>query len=98
MATTTSHTARTGADLAPTTTTNRLPLWLALLAIPGVSISWEIIPMGGFVVGVPAAVASIVLARRSRRERGGSPATTAAIVIAAACLLFIAVCAAFVEA
>lgn len=93
MSTTTSSTSptRAGLDLAPTTS-DRLPLWLALFAVPGVTVMWDVLPAGGFYTGVPAAIAAIVLARRARSESGASRTGTAAIVIAGLCLLTVAAC------
>ena len=82
---------RAGLDLAPTTS-HRLPLWLALLAIPGVTVMWDVLPAGGLYTGVPAAVAAIVLARRARGTSGPSAAGTAAMVIGGLCLLLVAAC------
>lgn len=95
MSTTSStSTNRAALDLAPTTS-DRLPLWLALFAIPGVTVMWDVLPAGGLYTGVPAAIAAIVLARRGRSKMGGSRTATAAIVIAGLCLLSVAACIAF---
>jgi hypothetical protein len=61
-----------------------LALALAVLAIPGSTIAWDL-PAGGLWIGLPLAVAAIVLGLRARRElagRGGSAMATVAIVIA----------------
>jgi hypothetical protein len=72
----------------PTTTTqNRggLALLLAVLGVPGVTIAWDL-PAGGFWIGIPLAVAAIVVGVRSHKA---SPRiATSAIVLAAIEVLF----------
>jgi hypothetical protein len=70
----------------------RLALVLAVLGVPGSTIAWAL-PAGGFWVGVPLAVAAIVIGTRARSESGGAGRriATAAIVLATAELLFMAV-------
>ena len=63
----------------------RLALVLALLSIPGSTVAWAL-PAGGFWIGLPLAVAAIVLGRRD-----GGRAGIAAIVIGAAMILMMAV-------
>lgn len=65
----------------------RLALVLALLAIPGVTIAWDL-PAGGFYTGVPLAIAAIVLGARARPGR----MATTAIVIGVGALAFVAAC------
>jgi hypothetical protein len=43
-----------------------LALLLALLGVPGVTIAWDL-PAGGFWIGIPLAVAAIVVGVRARR-------------------------------
>jgi hypothetical protein len=76
---TTAH--RPAVDVGPKQGRSGVALLLAILAIPGSTIAWDL-PAGGLWIGLPLAVAAIVLARRRRREAGPSPITTAAIVIA----------------
>jgi hypothetical protein len=64
-----------------------LALLLAVLAVPGCTIAWEL-PAGGFWIGVPLASAAIVLALRSGTPR--APAALAAIGLGAVLLLFTA--------
>ena len=59
-----------------------LALVLALLAVPGSTIAWEL-PAGGLWIGLPLAIAAIVLGIGARRRLAGSGVATAAIVIAA---------------
>jgi len=74
-----------GVDLAPRTRRPWLALVLAVLAVPGSTVAWTL-PAGGLWIGLPLAVAAIVLARRARRAPADRPsrvAATAAIVLAA---------------
>jgi hypothetical protein len=67
------------------TSADRRPLWalvLALLAIPGSTLAWDL-PLGGLWIGVPLAVAAIIVGVRVRRSR----AAKTAIVIAGLALL-----------
>jgi hypothetical protein len=60
---------------------------LAVLGVPGVTIAWDL-PSGGYWIGIPLAVAAIVVGTRAR---SGSPRlATTAIVLAAIELLFTA--------
>ena len=72
-------------DLAPAKKARPgLALALALLAIPGVTIAWDL-PHGGFYTGVPLAVAAIVvgLQARARLSAGkGRLMATVAVAIA----------------
>ena len=64
-----------------------LALVLAVLGVPGVTIAWDL-PAGGFWIGIPLAVAAIVVGVRAR---DASPRlATAAIVLAAIEILFTA--------
>ena len=73
---------RPSVDVAPHRARPSLALVLALLAIPGSTIAWEL-PAGGFWIGLPLAVAAIVLGLKARgRAAAGSGMATAAIVIA----------------
>jgi hypothetical protein len=65
-----------------------LALLLGLLAIPGSTLAWDL-PAGGLWIGLPLAIAAIVLGLRARRELAGGHGTglaTAAIVIAGLCI------------
>ena len=73
-------------DIAPQRSRTRLALALALLAIPGSTVAWQL-PAGGFWIGLPLAVAAIVVGLRARpeltgRSRSATATATAAIVIA----------------
>ena len=64
-----------------------LALLLALLGIPGVTIAWDL-PHGGFWIGLPLAVAAIVVGLRARAD--GPRLATAAIILGAIEILFTA--------
>ena len=73
---------RPAVDLAADPARPGLALVLALLAIPGSTIAWEL-PAGGLWIGLPLGVAALVLGLRARRRRVGTAMATAAIVIGA---------------
>ena len=64
-----------------------LALFLAVLGVPGVTIAWDL-PHGGFWIGMPLAVAAIVIGVRARHER--PRLAWAAIVLASIEILFTA--------
>ena len=68
-------------DLAPARPNAGLALLLALLSVPGSTIAFDL-PAGGYWIGLPLAIAAIVLAVRARRQLGGSGVAVAAMVIA----------------
>jgi hypothetical protein len=72
---------RPAVDLAPERARPGLAFVLALLSIPGSTLAWDL-PGGGYWIGLPLAVAAIILAVRARRLLGGSKLAVAAIVIA----------------
>jgi hypothetical protein len=78
-------------DLAPARPAvgARVALVLSLLAVPGVIVTWGVVPGGGFTTGVPLALAALVLGLRARpgRMAGG------AALLAGVCLAFVAICA-----
>ena len=56
-------------DVGPTRARPGLALFLALLAVPGTTMVWDLdVPLPGFWIGLPLGVAAIVLALRARRE------------------------------
>lgn len=84
---------RPSIDIAPASSRPGLALVLALLAIPGSTFAWGL-PAGGLWIGLPLAVAAIVLGLRARRElggRSGSVMATVAIVIASLMIAMMAV-------
>lgn len=76
---------RPAVDIAPDRPRPGLALVLALLAVPGSTIAWAL-PLGGLWIGLPLAVAAIVLGLRARRRPSGSAMAIAAIAIAALCI------------
>jgi hypothetical protein len=78
---------------ASTVTTSRpqhragLALLLAVLGIPGVTMAWDL-PKGGYWIGIPLAVAAIVVGARARSA--APRLATAAIVLGAIEILFTA--------
>jgi hypothetical protein len=62
-----------------------LALILALLAVPGSTVAWDL-PSGGLWIGLPLAVAAVVLGLRARREGAGTGRATAAVVLAGLCI------------
>jgi hypothetical protein len=73
---------RPAVDVAPDRARPGLALVLALLAIPGSTIAWEL-PAGGLWIGLPLGVAALVLGLRARRQGVGTGMATVAIVIGA---------------
>jgi hypothetical protein len=71
---------RPAVDVAPRKAQPGLALFLALLAVPGSTLAWDL-PAGGLWIGLPLAVAAIVIGVSSRRLLGGSKMAVAAIVI-----------------
>src|SRR3954468_2481773 len=70
-----------------------IALLLSLLAVPGSTWAWDL-PAGGLWIGLPLAVAAIVIGLRARRELAGGRGTgmaTAAVVIAGLCVAQMAV-------
>jgi len=63
-----------------------LALVLALLAVPGSTVTWYLLDLGGLLIGLPLGIAAIVLGSRARGALRGAPGAgraLAAIVIAA---------------
>jgi hypothetical protein len=71
-----------GVDLAGKRTYPGLALILALLSVPGSTIAWDAFSGGGFVLGLPPAIAAVVLGVQSlRASTDGRGKATAAVVI-----------------
>ena len=81
-----------GIDLAHRPSRPGLALILALLSIPGSTVAWDLFDGAGFVIGLPLAVAAIVLGVQARqRSETGRGKGTAAIVIGGLMVLQMAV-------
>jgi hypothetical protein len=81
-----------GIDLAQRPSRPGLALVLALLAIPGSTIAWDLFDGAGFVIGLPLAIAAIVLGVQARqRSETGRGKAMAAIVIGGLMILQMAV-------
>ena len=77
-----SATSSSGIDLAQRPARPGLALVLALLAIPGSTIAWDLFDGAGFVIGLPLAIAAVVLGIQARqRSETGRGKAMAAIVI-----------------
>jgi hypothetical protein len=68
-------------DLRPARNHAGLALGLALLAVPGSTLAWDL-PAGGWWIGAPLAVAAIVLGVRALRRDRRSWMAIAAVAIA----------------
>jgi hypothetical protein len=69
-----------------------LALFLALLSVPGSLLTWDTLPGGGFVFGLPFAIAATLLGTQARRHGGsGGGKALAAIVIGGAMVTMITV-------
>jgi Tol biopolymer transport system component len=86
----TSHPTRPAVDLTPDRDRRpQLALALALLSIPGVTFTWGL-PGGGFLTGIPLALAAIVVGLRARRAARGRMMARVAVAIGALALAFVA--------
>jgi hypothetical protein len=80
-----------GIDLSARSARPTLALLLALLSVPGSTLTWDTLPGGGYVFGLPLAVAAIGLGVQARRRSGtDSGRALAAIVIGGAMLAMVA--------
>jgi hypothetical protein len=61
---------RPAVDVGPQRAKPGLALLLAVLSVPGSTIAWDL-PAGGLWIGLPLAIAAIVLGVRARRELAG---------------------------
>jgi hypothetical protein len=80
------HQSHPAIDVAPRTSPRpTLALILALLAVPGSTIAWDL-PLGGLWVGLPLALAAIALGLRARQEASHTGRATAAVILGALCI------------
>jgi hypothetical protein len=77
-----SATSSSGIDLAQRPSRPGLALALALLSIPGSTVAWDLFDGAGFVIGLPLAIAAVVLGvqARQRSETGRGKAMTAIVI------------------
>jgi hypothetical protein len=62
-----------------------LALILAILCVPGSTVAWDLFDRAGFAIGMPLAIAAIILGVQARRaSQSGRGLATAAIVLAGA--------------
>lgn len=62
-----------------------LALVLALLSVPGCTVTWYLMDLGGLIIGLPLGIAAIVLGTRARRALAGARGAgvaLAAVIIA----------------
>jgi hypothetical protein len=70
-----------------------LALVLALLSVPGVLLTWDVVPGGGFTTGVPLGIAAIIVGLQARARLSGAAGTRialSAIVVAGLALASVA--------
>jgi hypothetical protein len=84
-----SSVTRPAVDVATDRPKPGLALLLALLAVPGSTVAWDL-PAGGLYIGLPLGIAAIILGVRARRERRSGVAL-AAIIIAGLCIAQMAI-------
>ncbi len=85
-----STSARPAIDVGPTQAHPGLALLFGILSVPGSTVGWDL-PAGGLWIGLPLAIAAIVLGVRARRAGAGGWMATVGIVLAALSILQMAV-------
>ncbi|HEY1358639.1 MAG TPA: hypothetical protein VGF21_10060 [Thermoleophilaceae bacterium] len=85
-----SSVTRPAVDIATDKPRPGLGLLLAVLAVPGSTVAFDL-PGGGFYIGLPLAVAAIVLGVRARRAGVGKTRSTAAVIVAGLCIAQMAI-------
>ena len=79
--------ANAAIDLAPAARPHpTLALILGIVAVAGSTVAWEL-PRGGLYIGLPLAIAAIVLGTRARRQDEGKGRATTATILATLCIL-----------
>ncbi len=69
---------RPAVDVGPQRARPSVALLLAVLSVPGSTIAWDL-PAGGLWIGLPLAIAAIVVGIRARREPAGEGVSRMAI-------------------
>ena len=77
-------------DIGPSQARPGLALLLGILSVPGSTVAWDL-PAGGLWIGLPLAIAAIVVGVRARRAAAGGWMATVGIVLAALSILQMAV-------
>ncbi len=85
-----STSARPAIDVGPTQAHPGLALLFGVLSVPGSTVGWDL-PAGGLWIGLPLAIAAIVLGVKARRAGSGGWMATVGIVLAALSILQMAV-------
>ena len=81
-----------GIDLPTRPARPVLALILALISVPGSLLTWDTLPGGGFVFGLPLAIAAILLGIQARRHADtGRGKALAAILIGGAIIAMMTV-------
>ena len=70
---------RPAVDVGPQRAKPALALLLAVLSVPGSTLAWDL-PAGGLWIGLPLAIAAIVVGIRARHEVAGEGRSRMAIV------------------
>ena len=86
----TTNATRSAIDIGPSQTRPGLALLLGILSVLGSTVAWDL-PAGGLWIGLPLAIAAIVLGVRARRAGAGGWMVTVGIVLAALSILLMAV-------
>ena len=77
----TTSATRPAIDVGPAEAHPGLALLFGILSVPGSTLAWDL-PAGGLYIGLPLALAAIVLAVQARRAGRGTGMALAAIVVA----------------
>ncbi len=79
---------RPAVDVGPQRAKPGLALLLAVLSVPGSTLAWDL-PAGGLWIGLPLAIAAIVVGIRARRGVAGAARSRMALVAIVLALLAI---------
>jgi len=79
---------RPAVDVGPQRAKPGLALLLAVLSVPGSTLAWDL-PAGGLWIGLPLAIAAIVVGIRARRQVAGEARSRMALVAIVLALLAI---------
>ena len=79
---------RPAVDVGPQRAKPGLALLLAVLSVPGSTVAWDL-PAGGLWIGLPLAIAAIVVGIRARRQVAGEARSRMALVAIVLALLAI---------